>query len=144
MITLLAGRNMASILLAGAVAVAIGLSGCSGGGPTASVKGKVTADGQPVTEGTVTLTPASGNEALPSMGAVNADGSFEMAIPGGARGAAVGKNQVTYSPPPPVGEWSGEGADNRQRSKFEGYRPKEAEIEVKSGGNDVTIELVKQ
>ena len=116
--------------------------GCGpGGAATAPVKGKVLAEGQPVTGGTLILSPTDGLVAAPADGDVQADGTFAIA----GEGAAIGKHTVTYSAPPDEqAEWDGYGQEPPVKvSPYKGLVPKDPEVEVKADENDITIELVR-
>jgi hypothetical protein len=62
-------------------------------------------------------------------------------------GAAVGRHRVLYSAPIPewdAPDWDGKGvAPKPPETPYAGLHPKEAEVEVKSGSNEINIELVK-
>lgn len=128
--------------------VLAGLSaGCgrSGGAALAPVKGKVLANGQPVTGGSLLFAPAEGDSAPPATGAVNPDGTFVLGTTDADDGAAVGRHVVTYNAPPRSGQedWDGYGTPPPEVvSPFEGLLPNPAEVEVKPGQNELTIELV--
>jgi hypothetical protein len=133
--------------LALAILFAVLFAGCgqSGGAGLAPVRGKVVANGQPVTGGSLLFAPADGNIAQPATGAVNPDGTFVLGTTDTDDGAAVGRHLVTYNAPPRTGQedWDGYGTPPPEVvSPFEGFLPKPAEVEVKSGQNDLTIELV--
>jgi hypothetical protein len=109
------------------------------------VNGKIVANGQPVTAGQLTFNPVAGMEgATAAVGTVNADGTFELQTIKPGDGAAIGKHTVSYTAPAPEGpEWDGYGTPPpMNHSPFEGMIPKENEVEVKAGNNDITIELV--
>jgi hypothetical protein len=124
-------------MLAGLVAV---LSGCGGSEfATAPVTGSVTtADGKAVSGGSLTFAPvASGNKAgKPASATVEQDGSFK------ATGVVVGKHRVTYTAP--VGEIPKDLKPGQKLpgSPFDGLVPKTSEVEVKSGANEIKVELV--
>lgn len=87
--------------LAFLLCVAVIVSGCSGGGAkpaTIKVRGKVTYNGQPVTEGTVNFVPASaksGGPTHPALGTIKPDGTYEVSSFGGTRGIVPGEYVVT-------------------------------------------------
>ncbi len=136
-------RLLGCLLLLGAIA---GLLGCgSGGASRAKVKGKVVANGQPVTGGSISFAPAQGiADATPASGEIKSDGTFEMMTVKPGDGAAVGQHTVSYSPPfVEQPEWDGYGTPPPQKPiPFAGFVPKETSVEVKSGTNEITIELV--
>jgi hypothetical protein len=136
-----AWRGALAVLFAGLAA------GCSqsGGADLAPVKGKVVANGKPVTGGSLLFAPTGGNIAQPATGAVNLDGTFVLGTKDADDGAAIGRHLVTYNAPPRTGQedWDGYGTPPPEVvSPFEGLLPKSAEVEVKPGQNELTIELV--
>jgi hypothetical protein len=76
------------VLTPGLVAI-----GCAGGDKPASVSGKVTYNGKPVTSGTVVLIGEGKNS---DPGAVQADGTYAIAR------APLGRVKVAFDNPPPV------------------------------------------
>ena len=133
--------------LAGAACAAIvfALSGCgSGGASKAPVKGKVTYKGQPVSGGSVSLTPAAELKATIAGGEVGTDGSFVLSTDKTGDGAAIGKHTVNYTPPPiDQPAWDGYGTPPPQPppSPYAGLAPMPLEFEVKAGQNELNIEL---
>lgn len=122
---------------------ALGFSGCLSS--TNAVSGTVTADGQPVTSGTITLAPVAAggsSEAAggPVSGAIGPDGKFKV-----AEGTVVGKHRVMFSPPAvEQPEWDGYGTPPAKVPvPYEGMVAKESEVDIKAGTNELTIELVK-
>jgi hypothetical protein len=126
-----------------AALLATAIAGCGGNGK-ASVTGTVVADGKPVTEGTLIFAPVEGTTASPATGPIRPDGTFVLGTAAAADGAAIGRHQVLYNAPPPVGpQWDGYGTPpERKFSPFQGFSPKVKEVEVKAGSNKFTIELV--
>jgi hypothetical protein len=131
------------------------LPGCSGGTPaTGKVSGTVTHDGQPVTSGSLTFAPTGGTVGKPASGIVKSDGSFTLTTYAPDDGAVVGRHKVVYLPGsaesgqeqepalPEPGEHDEEEA--APEVPFSGLVPKEAEVEVKAGNNEINIELVAQ
>jgi hypothetical protein len=121
------------------------LVGCGNGGPaTEPVSGKVIANGQPVTGGSLTFAPVSDEPAAPAQPAVaivNPDGTFKI-----EEGAVAGKHRLLYSAPSvdwQAPDWDGKGAPPQPpKNPYAGLTPKVAEIEVKPGVNEVEVELV--
>lgn len=117
--------------------------GCGGGAATEPVSGKLTMDGQPVTGGTITFAPISEGSvaaAEPTSASVNADGTFTA-------NAVAGRNRlVYYAPPVEQGEpqeWDGKGKPPETiRGPFDGKQIQPDEVEIKSGDNDLKLELV--
>ena len=114
------------------------LVGC-GGGTGAKVSGKVTANGQPVTGGTLNFIPTEAG-GVPASGAVQSDGAYTLTTQGAA-GATVGKNNISYVPPASTAGSSPEGRPPPP-PPYTGLQPKPAEVEVKAGTNTIDIELV--
>jgi len=112
---------------------------------TAPVKGVVVSQGQPVTAGTISLQPkevagaAEGKTGRPATGEIQGDGSFVLSTYQPGDGAVVGKHRVTFMPKA-AGAESYE--DRPTPSPYVGLMPKEQEVEIKPGNNELTIELV--
>ncbi len=87
-------RPMSVVVLA----LAVLLTGCGDSNPnTVTVEGRVTLDGQPVGEGTVTfqpLEPAEGFPRRPAIGTLAADGSYRLSTFEEGDGAVPGSYQV--------------------------------------------------
>jgi len=89
-------RGMVSVLVAGVLT----LAGCSGGPsdtpPLAKTIGRVTIDGEPLTQGSVQFTPyaAKGTAGRMALGAIQEDGTFEMMTIFPGDGAQVGFHRV--------------------------------------------------
>ncbi|MDQ3330203.1 MAG: carboxypeptidase regulatory-like domain-containing protein [Planctomycetota bacterium] len=131
-------------------------SGCGSGNPdTAAVHGKVTYDGKPVPGGGLTFIPvadagASESPGKPASAVIQSDGTYTLATYGDDDGAVIGKHKVAFQPPPPgavaAPEEDDPDADHAappKPSEFAGMTPKEAEVEVKAGDNEINIELKK-
>lgn len=112
---------------------------------TAPVRGVVVFQGQPVTAGTISLQPkevagaAEGRTGRPASGELQADGSFVLSTYQPGDGAVVGKHRVMFLPKA-AGAESYE--DRPTPSPYLGLMPKEQEVEIKPGNNELTIELV--
>ena len=133
--------SAAACLLLAAAVLGCGVGGASKG----KVKGKVVANGQPVTAGSITFMPAEPKDGdLPASGTVQSDGTFVITTDKAGDGAALGKHQVSFTPPQvEAPEWDGYGTQPpTPPTPFAGMVVKEAQVEVKSGENDLTIELV--
>lgn len=120
------------------------LVGCGGSGSAkGKVKGKVTANGQPVTGGSVVLSPMTGLVATPASGNVNPDGTFELTTEKPGDGAAIGKHTVVYSAPgDEQAEWDGYGTPPPVKvSPYKNMASQVTEFEVKAGQNELNIEL---
>lgn len=128
------------------------LAGCGGGDnfTTAPVYGTVTLNGKPVTGGTIMLTPINEGESKMSgkgaAGTVQEDGSFELTTYETGDGAVVGKHRVSYIAPrlpPAPAPAEGQIPPPAPVSPFYGAAPKTSEVEITSGDNTLTVELVK-
>jgi len=128
------------------LALALGvlaIVGCGGGPATEKVTGTITANGQPVTGGTISFAPvAEGAVATvePMSATVGSDGTFSL-------GVVAGKNRVMYYAPPveqgEAQEWDGKGKPpETNKSPYDGLRAEPSEVEIKSGKNELTFELV--
>ncbi|MCU0981543.1 MAG: hypothetical protein MUF25_20525 [Pirellulaceae bacterium] len=143
-------RLASSFFFLVSVGLLVTLPGCSGGNPTAKVTGKVTHDGQPVTSGNLTFAPVSGTVGKPAAGKVKSDGSYVLSTYAAEDGAVVGRHRVVFSPSSgDSGQEEtplepGKHAEDKPASAvpFSGLVPKVAEVEVKSGSNEINIELV--
>ena len=133
-------------------ALLIGLSGCSGGEVTAKVSGKVTHNGQPVTGGMLTFAPlGSGSGATTggkgASGAIKSDGTYVLTTNTPGDGAVIGRHKVSFLPvaAAPAETASAEPGKHDEApppSPFKGLIPRESEVEVKAGDNQINIELV--
>jgi hypothetical protein len=121
--------------------------GCGSGGPaTAPLKGKVTTGGQPVKGGTLTfaiMTEGADAQTQPVIVAIKEDGTYVA-----AEGAVPGKHRLLYSAPNiawEAPEWDGKGAAPQPPpNPYAGFVPTIKEVEVKSGPNEIDVELVKK
>ena len=116
------------------LAVAVGC-----GPSTSGVSGTVTWKGEKVKGGTLIFSPiaeGNNNPGPPGSATIQEDGSFKL-----DHGAVVGKNKVGYTPP------SGEASTDKKKqgtpSIYVLLVLKDPIVEVKSGTNTLTIELVE-
>lgn len=129
--------------------LAVLMVGCGGNKgaeyKTAPAKGKVMYQGQPVTAGIISLQPkevagaAENKTGRPATGEIQSDGTFVLSTYQTGDGAVIGKHRVTFMPKA-AGAESYE--DRPTPSPYVGLTPKEQEVEIKPGGNELTIELV--
>ncbi len=103
-------------------------TGCGGG--SASVTGKLTASGEPVTSGKVVFSPIGGG-VKPAAGTLQTDGTFELKT-SGDEGVWPAQYKVVYSPAPPGEE-----------AQWERWTPSPETISIESGANDVLIEMIR-
>ena len=80
-------QSRSVVLLCLAVAFVVG---CTGGSKRAAVKGRVTVDGQPVENGSISFVPADGTQG-PSAGGVITAGEYDIAK---ADGPLIGPHRV--------------------------------------------------
>jgi len=112
----------------------------------APVKGKVLHDGKAVEGGSVTLRPVevattkAELKGKPASAQVNPDGTFVLSTHGTNDGAVIGKHSVSFFP---VVEAAKSYQDKPATSPYAGLVPKDKQVEIKPGQNDLTIELVK-
>ena len=136
--------NKSCLAIAAIAAILALTTGCGSGGTSKGpVKGKVTFNGQPVTGGSISLTPAGELKATIAGGEVGADGTFVITTEKQGDGAAIGKHTVGYAAPPmEQPEWDGYGkAPEAKVSPYAGLTPTVTEFEVKAGQNELNIEL---
>jgi len=132
------------------------LAGCGSKGPRlASVKGKVTLDGQPLANAIVTFTPVAGGPA--STGVTNSNGEYELACQLG-KGAVVGQHKVSVRSQPPTQTGAGAvssddpsyqygGEDSSRAPVFQEKIPAKYNTnttlvrEVKPGSNEINLDL---
>src|SRR5437870_753812 len=85
----------ARLLIGFAVVVA---TGCGGGTKFAAVSGRVTLNGQPLANATVSFQPIPGKGVIDpgpgSLGKTNDNGDFSLILPTGQLGAVVGRHRV--------------------------------------------------
>lgn len=87
----------------------LAMMGCGQQGPPlAIVTGKVTLDGNPVSNAIVTFAPVNGGMA--STGVTEADGTYRLRCNLG-EGALIGQHRVSIRSQPPVSDLVGSGAD---------------------------------
>jgi len=133
------------LAVAGVLATAIGCSKSGAAYRTAPVKGKVIYNGQPVTSGGIRLQPiavpgaSESNPGKPAGGEVRSDGTFVLSTYKDGDGAVVGRHKVSYIP---FSKGAETYEDKPEPSPYLGLVPKEQEVEIKPGQNELTIELV--
>ncbi|MBN1395249.1 MAG: hypothetical protein JW959_09515 [Pirellulales bacterium] len=91
-----------SAIVGAVVVLGLFLNGCGESRPnTASVSGKVTYQGKPVTTGRITFYPVDGSR--PAMAAINEDGTYTLTTFDKGDGAMLGKHKVTIKSTRTVG-----------------------------------------
>ena len=126
------------------------LVGCGSGVPMGKVTGKVTYNAQPVKDGDLTFVPvpAPADKDAPRQPgiAVIENGSFTATTVKPGDGLGVGQYTVSFNarnPPFEAPEYDGSGPPpEAPKSEYAGLVPKETQVEIKPGSNDLNIELV--
>jgi hypothetical protein len=130
--------------------VSIGAVGCGSGVEMGQVTGKVTYNSQPVKDGDLTFTPVvapggGDDPRTPGIAAIE-NGSFTASTQKQGDGLGVGKYTVSFTARNPAWEapdYDGTGPEPvAPKSEYAGLVPKETQVEIKPGNNDLTIELV--
>lgn len=142
-------RSFAMPVLVACSIVAWSVIGCGGGSSqktTAPVSGKVTHDGEPVTEGSLIFAPTGSGPTPGKTGRaeIQSDGTYSVSTYGKDDGAVIGTHEVSYSVPSSMGH-DAQGAESAEGEGVSSQVlvPKTKEVEVKSGGNTINIELVE-
>ncbi|MEX0642866.1 MAG: hypothetical protein WD468_09210 [Pirellulales bacterium] len=92
-------RLSASQRIAAVVLIAILISGCSKGRPVGDVRGTVTVNGQPLSEGAVRFVPVNGD--TPTSGGIIRDGKFQVEVPIAKQRVEISANVVDEEKTPP-------------------------------------------
>lgn len=126
-----------------AILPALVMVGC-GGNKGGQINGHVSADGKPVTAGTLVLAPVPKsaedmNAGAPTSIPIQPDGTFL------AKTSATGTYRAVYTPPAaehPPG-YTPMPSEPAPESPFAGLTLKQNEFEISRGQNELTIELVR-
>ena len=145
------GAGLGLLLTAGCgLAFVATLTGCGSGVPMGKVSGKVTYNSQPVKDGDLTFVPVAGPAdkdapRQPGIAAIE-NGSFTATTVKPGDGLGVGKYNVSFNarnPPWEAPEYDGVGPPpEAPKSEYAGLVPKETQVEIKAGSNDLNVELV--
>jgi hypothetical protein len=107
-------------------------------------------NGSPVTGGSLTFSPIASEQTeagKPATGTVQPDGTFTLGTYKPGDGAVIGRHRVSYSAPSPdaATQPPADGGHDQgpPPSPYAGLVPETKEVEVASGENNITIELVK-
>ena len=134
-------------LFGGLVFPVLLVTGCGGNATpaTAPVAGQVIFEGEPVTDATITFTPAAGRTAT---GAIDGEGRFSLSTFRPNDGAVPGRHRVTFGSTAEVPMPGTPEAKNHKSGKlpfpkrYGGLSTTDLEIDVPAGGlADLTIEL---
>ncbi|PQO45840.1 hypothetical protein C5Y93_11320 [Blastopirellula marina] len=115
--------------------------GCGANSGLANVSGTVTADGKPVTGGTITYIPSA--EGKPGSGEVQADGTFTITTYKDGDGAVVGEGTISYTAPSVEIPEDLQPGQPLPSSPYSGLKPSDPKVSIQSGKNTLTVELVK-
>jgi len=130
------------------LALCIGLVGCGGAG-LAPVKGKVTVNGAPATQGNLTFSPIGGSsedrEAGKTASAeIQSDGTYTVATNKPGDGAKIGRHRINFTPAEQKLT-----EEQRKDPKYKAPPPlylgmtvSPNEVEVKAGSNTIDLQLV--
>lgn len=126
------------------VIVAIVLVGCSGGGDTpelANVSGKVTLDGDPLPNATLTFTPLGKKGGRPSVAVTDDGGNYELKYSAAHAGATPGKYRVQITTATTKTDESGNDVDVPETLPAKYNANSELEKDVEPGSNTINFEL---
>lgn len=133
----------------GLLLLAVVASGCGGESdarPMGAVTGKVTSNGQPVTEGSLTFSPIKVGKdpaGKSGVGLIGSDGTYKVTTSAPNDGAVIGKHRIVYSAPAlPFDEKKHSEGVKQPVSPFANLIPSKADVEVKAGPNTIDIELI--
>lgn len=107
----------------------------------APASGTVTADGKPVTGGTITFIPSG--EGKPGSGEVKSDGSFTLTTYKDGDGVVVGKGTISYTAPSVEIPEDLKPGQPLPSSPYSGLKPSTPDVSITSGKNTLTVELTK-
>jgi hypothetical protein len=126
--------------------------------PTAPVSGKITLNGEPVTQGRISFHPTSGER--PALANIQSDGSYSLTTFERGDGALLGSHKVSIkstrienAPPPPKDfrEEAAQAAELAKRGgpqlvfivdkKYYDERTTDLQADVKRGGNEIDFHL---
>ena len=130
-------------LCAFALALAVTVLGCGGGGSDlpelGSVTGTVLVDGTPAPDLTVSFEPTAGGRS--SIGKTDASGKYELSFNAEEKGAIVGSHRVSITSPSEAPSPSGEEPKDAIPAKYN----KESTLtgEVKAGDNVIDFTISK-
>ncbi len=134
-------RQLSSFVLCGLVAVVVGCGGSPTGDVSSVIKGKVTYQGAPVTEGVVTFVNAAGNAG--GQIDIKSDGTFELTKP-----LPQGEYLVAVVPPqvdaPSTGNTAPGKIAKQVKNIPQAYRSTTSsglKFEIKGGKADVNIDM---
>lgn len=110
--------------------------------PTVPVTGKVTYQGQPISNGLVTFIPSNGSK--PASGQTDKNGEFTLSTFGREDGAVFGKHKVTikaYKEGQDVSLVPADKLSYAVPKKYVEEATTSLEVEVKKDSNDIVLEL---
>jgi hypothetical protein len=122
------------------------ITGC-GGRELAEVRGTVSANGRPVTGGTLVFSPIATSEEQPpgksATGDIQPDGTFQLSTYDLHDGAIVGRHRVRFIPPIEDEDKKVDSPSMTTTSSSRLTLPADYEVEIDTGrDNEISIELV--
>ena len=109
--------------------------GCSGRSDLASVRGKITLDGQPLENAFVVFAPTT--HGTSSRGKTDGSGHYEMMFTDSEKGAWIGENLVRIN----TGDVAGNGPAPKERVPAVYNTSTTLKVDVKPGSNSFDFEL---
>ena len=131
-----------SLALAGFVGFIFAVVGCGGGGGGIVVKGKVEADGKPVTNGMLNITQKIGNDKTGGTVAAKIGPNGEFVTPPEVKEGPAKITFVSPGPEFPAG-YTPKPSEPAPESPYSKMKVKDEEVVIKSG-TALNIELIKK
>ena len=131
-----------SLALAGFVGFIFAVFGCGGGGGGIVVKGKVEADGKPVTNGMLNITQKIGNDKTGGTVAAKIGPNGEFVTPPEVKEGPAKITFVSPGPEFPAG-YTPKPSEPAPESPYSKMKVKDEEVVIKSG-TALNIELIKK
>lgn len=131
-----------SLVLAGFVGCIFAVVGCGSGGGGIVVKGKVVADGKPVTNGMLNITPKTGDGKTGRTVAAKIESSGEFVTPPEVKEGPAKITFVSPGPEFPAG-YTPKPSEPAPESPYSKMKVKDEEIVIKSG-TLLNVELIKK
>lgn len=132
-----------SLVLAGFVGCIFAVVGCGSGGGGIVVKGKVVADGKPVTNGMLNITPKTGDGKTGRTVASKIGSNGEFVTPPEVKEGPAKITFVSPGPEFPAGYTPTKPYEPAPESPYSKMKVKDEEVVIKSG-TPLAIELIKK
>jgi|GEM_PF-2998600 len=133
-------RTTKTLLIAGFVGCALAAVGCGGSGGGLVVKGKVEANGKPVTNGMLNITQKVGDDKTGATIAAKIGANGEFVTPPEVKEGPAKITFVAPGPEYPAG-YTPKPSEPAPESPYSKMKVKEAEIVIKSG-TPLNVELI--